>query len=181
MAMKRTKTTVDAGRGFRPLAAAWHRRQSAGDRQWLRPEAFCRVVLGAAIDLCRRGFRGDRAAADRCSDAACRPLLSRPSEMTGVDRRHRDTRRRRWSTASMAPIPMRIEARREASTATSCWPAASTSRTACANAISSDRTAMCSCRAAAAICEKFATILAANRYFNHIGLKFRHLLRLGGR
>ena len=177
MVMKRTQETLDEGRGFRPLAAARHRRQPPGDRDRADgglPAAPCSApatiyadedfaaieLLGSLMMLHADHSYLDHEMAGVVDGAEMRGL-GIEIRLYGAD-------------------PDQAEARARRS-ATSCWPARWTSRMACANATSSDRTATCSCRAGSAAGRQLRICnMRRKPYFNHIRLKFRQHRHLFG-
>jgi hypothetical protein len=142
MAMKRTKTPWMKAEDFgRSLPHGVGVNLLVTDMAAM--EAFCRDALGARIIYADEDFAAIELLGSIFMLHADHSYLDNP--MTGVTA-GAETRGAGIELPFTAPIPIRSRKRRRRS-ATSCWPARSTSRMACANATSPARTVMCSCRA----------------------------------
>lgn len=106
-------------------------------------EAFCREVLGARIIYADEDFAAIELLGSIFMLHADHSYLDNP--MTGVFA-GAETRGAGIELRLYGADPDAVEKRRQHS-ATSCWPARSTSRMACANAISLVRTGISSCPA----------------------------------
>ncbi|WP_246678984.1 MULTISPECIES: hypothetical protein [unclassified Mesorhizobium] len=159
MAMKRTRTPwMKAGDFGRSLARGIGVNLLVSDMAAM--EAFCRDVLGADIIYADEDFAAIELLGSVFMLHADHSYLD--NAMTGTIA-GAETRGAGVELRLYGANPDAVETTR-AITATSCWPGRSTSRTACARAMSSDRTAIYSCQALRwpDDCDKFATILGAN-------------------
>ena len=111
---------------------------------WLRPRHLLRLVLGANTIHADEDFAAIELLGSVLMLHADHSYLDH--EMAGVTAGI-EIRGAGIEIRLYGADPDRAEAQRKASSAMSCWPAAWTSRTGCANAISSGRTATSSCRA----------------------------------